>query len=38
VLRGTNLNNAEIRNNTSFLKDVAPQPGRDIEISYRVAF
>jgi iron complex outermembrane receptor protein len=38
VLRATNLNNAEIRNNTSFLKDIAPQPGRDIEISYRVAF
>ena len=38
VLRGTNLNNAEIRNHTSFLKDIAPQPGRDIELSYRVAF
>jgi len=38
VLRGTNLTNAEIRNNTSFLKDVAPQPGRDLELSYRVAF
>lgn len=38
VLRGTNLNNAEIRNHTSFLKDLAPQPGRDLELSYRVAF
>ena len=38
VLRGTNLNNAEIRNHTSFLKDLAPQPGRDLELSYRIAF
>jgi iron complex outermembrane receptor protein len=38
VLRGTNLNNAEIRNHTSFLKDFAPQPGRDLEVSYRIAF
>jgi len=38
VLRGTNLNNAEIRAHTSFLKDIAPQPGRDIDLSYRVAF
>jgi iron complex outermembrane receptor protein len=38
VLRGTNLNDAEIRAHTSFLKDVAPQPGRDIDLLYRVAF
>jgi len=38
VIRGSNLNNAEIRNHTSFLKDFAPQPGRDVEVSYRVAF
>jgi iron complex outermembrane receptor protein len=38
VLRGTNLNNVEIRNHASFLKDLAPQPGRDVELSYRIAF
>ncbi|HEX2121958.1 MAG TPA: TonB-dependent receptor [Thermoanaerobaculia bacterium] len=38
VLRGSNLNDAEIRSHTSFLKDLAPQPGRDIDLSYRVTF
>jgi iron complex outermembrane receptor protein len=38
VLRGSNLNDAEIRSHTSFLKELAPQPGRDIDLSYRVSF
>jgi iron complex outermembrane recepter protein len=38
LLRGTNLTNREIRPHTSFLKDVAPQPGRDLAITYRVTF
>jgi iron complex outermembrane receptor protein len=38
ILRGSNLNNAVIRAHTSFLKDLAPQPGRDIDLSYRVTF
>ena len=38
VLRGSNLNNAEIRSHTSFLKELAPQPGRDIDLSYRLSF
>ena len=37
-IRGTNLNNAEIRAHTSFLKDFAPEPGRDVSITYRVVF
>jgi iron complex outermembrane receptor protein len=38
ILRGSNLNDAEIRAHTSFLKDLAPQPGRDIDLSYRLTF
>jgi iron complex outermembrane recepter protein len=38
LLRGSNLNNAEIRTHTSFLKDLAPQPGRDFNLSWRVTF
>jgi len=38
VLRGSNLNNAEIRVHPSFLKELAPQPGRDFDLSYRIAF
>jgi iron complex outermembrane receptor protein len=37
-VRGSNLNNADIRAHTSFLKDLAPQPGRDIDLSYRITF
>ena len=37
-VRGTNLNNAEIRSHTSFLKDFAPEPGRDVSLTYRVTF
>lgn len=37
-LRGTNLTNSEARASTSVLKDVAPFPGRDIRLTYRVLF
>ena len=38
VLRGSNLTNQEARNHTSFLKELAPLPGRDIRLMYRVYF
>ena len=38
VLRGANLTNQEARNHTSFLKEMAPLPGRDIRFMYRVYF
>lgn len=38
VLRGSNLADAEARNHVSFLKDVAPLPGRDVRLSVRVGF
>jgi iron complex outermembrane receptor protein len=38
LLRGTNLTNEEARNHVSFLKDVAPLPGRDVSLGLRVAF
>ncbi len=38
VLRGTNLSNQEARNHTSFLKEFAPLPGREIRFLYRVYF
>jgi iron complex outermembrane receptor protein len=38
ILRGTNLTDEEARNHVSFLKDVAPLPGRDVSLSYRVSF
>ncbi|HEV8611786.1 MAG TPA: TonB-dependent receptor [Thermoanaerobaculia bacterium] len=38
ILRGTNLTDEEARNHVSFLKDVAPMPGRDVSLSYRVSF
>ncbi|MGE0386774.1 MAG: TonB-dependent receptor [Gammaproteobacteria bacterium] len=37
-LRGTNLLDAEIRQHTSFLKTVAPQPGRSLQAGLRVRF
>lgn len=37
-LKGNNLSNAEIRNSTSFLRDIAPEPGRGAEIGMRYAF
>jgi len=38
VLRGTNLSNQEARSHTSFLKELAPLPGREIRFMYRVYF
>ncbi|HYC93760.1 MAG TPA: TonB-dependent receptor [Thermoanaerobaculia bacterium] len=38
VLRGSNLTDQEIRSHTSFLKELAPQPGRDVDLSYRLSF
>lgn len=36
--RATNLTDEEIRLHTSFLKDIAPQPGRDITVGLRLTF
>ncbi len=36
--RGTNLGNEEIRNSTSFLRDLAPEPGRGITLGARYTF
>jgi iron complex outermembrane receptor protein len=38
ILSGTNLTNQEARTHTSFLKEMAPLPGRDIRFTYRVYF
>lgn len=38
ILRGTNLTDEEARNHVSFLKDLAPLPGRDLSLAYRVEF
>ena len=38
MLRGTNLTNELARSHVSALKEVAPLPGRDITLSYRVGF
>ena len=38
VLRGTNLTDEEARVHTSFLKEVAPLPGRDVSLMYRLTF
>jgi iron complex outermembrane receptor protein len=38
ILRGTNLTDEEARNHVSFLKEVAPLPGRDISIIYKLMF
>jgi iron complex outermembrane receptor protein len=37
-VRGTNLTNAEARASTSFLKDIAPLPGRGVTIGLRASF
>lgn len=37
-LRGRNLTDATWRNHTSRIKDVAPQPGRNVVLTYRVEF
>lgn len=38
LLRGTNLTDEEARNHVSFLKEVAPLPGRDVSLAYRLSF
>jgi iron complex outermembrane receptor protein len=38
ILRGTNLTDAEGRNHVSYLKDMAPLPGRDLRASVRLDF
>ena len=38
LLRGTNLTDTEARNHVSFLKDLAPLPGRDLRLVLRLAF
>ncbi len=38
LLRGTNLTDEEARNHVSFLKDLAPLPGRDVRLSLRLTF
>ncbi|GBC84349.1 putative TonB-dependent receptor [bacterium HR11] len=38
LLRGTNLLDETARNHLSFLKDVAPLPGRSFSLMYRVTF
>jgi iron complex outermembrane receptor protein len=37
-VRGTNLTDEEARNHVSFLKDLAPLPGRDVRAVLRVTF
>lgn len=38
LLRGRNLTDEEARSHTSFLKDVAPLPGREVRLTYRLSF
>lgn len=38
ILRGTNLTHEEARNHVSFLKDVAPLPGRNVSFGVRASF
>jgi iron complex outermembrane receptor protein len=38
LLSGTNLGDEEARVHASFLKDLAPLPGRDVRLTYRLAF
>ncbi|NVJ96761.1 MAG: TonB-dependent receptor [Alphaproteobacteria bacterium] len=37
-LKATNIGNVEARQHTSFLKEVAPLPGRNLSVSFRAAF
>jgi len=37
-LKGTNLLNAEVRQHTSFVKDLAPQPGRGVSLGLTARF
>jgi iron complex outermembrane receptor protein len=38
VVQGRNLTNQEARLHTSFLKEMAPLPGREIRLMYRMYF
>jgi iron complex outermembrane recepter protein len=38
ILRGTNLTNREARVHTSYLKEVAPLPGRHVSVALRLSF
>ena len=38
VLQGTNLTDQEARPHTSFLKELAPLPGREVRLMYRIYF
>lgn len=38
LLRGRNLGDEEARSHTSFLKDIAPLPGRDLSLSLKLLF
>ncbi|HJX27117.1 MAG TPA: TonB-dependent receptor, partial [Thermoanaerobaculia bacterium] len=38
LLRGTNLADEEARNHVSFLKDLVPLPGRDVNLALRLTF
>ncbi len=38
LLRGHNLTDSEARMHTSFLKDIAPLPGRNVSLSVRMSF
>jgi iron complex outermembrane recepter protein len=38
MFRATNLTDEEARNHVSFLKDLAPLPGRDFSIIYKFLF
>jgi Outer membrane receptor proteins, mostly Fe transport len=38
IVRCSNLTNAEMRSHTSFLKDLAPQPGRNFDVAYKITF
>lgn len=37
-LKATNLSNAEIRNASSYLRDIAPEAGRNVQVGVRVKF
>ena len=37
-LKATNLSNAEIRNASSYLRDIAPEAGRSVQVGIRVKF
>ena len=38
LVRGRNLTDEEVRNHTSFVKDLVPMPGRDLSVSLRLHF